>query len=116
MIASVSAIALHLYLLTRFSNTSNRVSPNFDALHLYLLTRFSNRGEETDNFGLGFTPLFTYKVLKLYLIDFHSLLSFTPLFTYKVLKLYKYMHLDNIGFTPLFTYKVLKQYGGSYYA
>ena len=36
--------------------------------------------------GRGFTPLFTYKVLKLSEGFYETSKSFTPLFTYKVLK------------------------------
>ena len=35
--------ALHLYLLTRFSNEKSGNVIGVKALHLYLLTRFSNR-------------------------------------------------------------------------
>ena len=37
--------------------------------------------------------------------------SFTPLFTYKVLKLDNLQDPAAISFTPLFTYKVLKPVG-----
>ena len=57
----------------------------------------------------GFTPLFTYKVLKLLCISIACGSCFTPLFTYKVLKLCGYVADGGEGFTPLFTYKVLKQ-------
>ena len=35
-----------------------------DALHLYLLTRFSNTESQYVELMAGFAPLFTYKVLK----------------------------------------------------
>ena len=40
--SSLPAQALHLYLLTRFSNHRTRRTSRWIALHLYLLTRFSN--------------------------------------------------------------------------
>ena len=81
---------LHLYLLTRFSSKIKKKNYHTLVLHLYLLTRFSSardcacscaswfytfiylQGSQADrdvvHHGGGFTPLFTYKVLKLCLI------------------------------------------------
>ena len=55
---------LHHYKLTRFSNTAPLTNTGFIVLHHYKLTRFSNmhRGKTK---RLSFTPLQTYKVLKL---------------------------------------------------
>ena len=77
-------------------------------MHLYLPTRFSNQIALVLRVTLGFTPLFTYKVLKRYGGKSNTYTSFTPLFTYKVLKPFSIMFFASICFTPLFTYKVLK--------
>ena len=80
----------------------------------------------------GFTPLQTYKVLKLYLTFLKCVYCFTPLQTYKVLKpisgnskpvsqFYTFTNLQGsqtcsmgnrkrCSFTPLQTYKVLKRF------
>ncbi len=57
---------------------------------------------------MSFTPLFTYKVLKLQFIFLKVEECFTPLFTYKVLKPQHRHYKYDVCFTPLFTYKVLK--------
>ena len=56
------------------------------ALHLYLLTRFSNHNLYIVLSNDCFTPLFTYKVLKPRRPPSPRRSCFTPLFTYKVLK------------------------------
>ena len=57
---------------------------------------------------LCFTPLQTYKVLKLNILFHCKIEGFTPLQTYKVLKQRIQQQVSLYGFTPLQTYKVLK--------
>ena len=56
----------------------------------------------------SFTPLQTYKVLKLPSVSPPITKRFTPLQTYKVLKPIAKPYFRRICFTPLQTYKVLK--------
>ena len=60
--------------------------------------------------SFSFTPLQTYKVLKLYAHIDAAVLCFTPLQTYKVLKLQQRNLSPEFCFTPLQTYKVLKRF------
>ena len=60
-----ACLVSHLYLLTRFSNYIGQALHIMQVSHLYLLTRFSNHSGQSGIDIIGFTPLFTYKVLKL---------------------------------------------------
>ena len=77
-------------------------------LYTFIYLQGSQTSYQTVTLVICFTPLFTYKVLKLASYRRSIEAGFTPLFTYKVLK--HSSEIDRLlsSFTPLFTYKVLK--------
>ena len=82
---------------------------------IFIYLQGSQTANRADRTYECFTPLFTYKVLKLFLNSTAISCSFTPLFTYKVLKPTRLYAVVAPRFTPLFTYKVLKLWDAKTY-